>query len=143
MQNKPGAHLKKITDRAKQIRRAHPNTKWISAVKKASEEIRTGKKVGSVKKKAAKETVTKKTVIKKTVNKKRISGVATEHRIYTVRDSYEQMVKNDLKTIDNIKSDKNLTPAQRKVDLKKWRKCLAHDKKMLRQQNSHINAMLR
>ena len=131
--------LNKITAEAKRIRKQHPNMKWTDCVKKAGVKYRAGS-IGS---KPAKETVTKKTVIKKTVNKKRISGVATEHRIYTVRDSYEQMVKNDLKTIDNIKSDKNLTPAQRKVDLKKWRKCLAHDKKMLRQQNSHINAMLR
>jgi hypothetical protein len=43
--------LKKITNRAKQIRRAHPNTSWISAVKKAGAEYRGGKKTRSTTKK--------------------------------------------------------------------------------------------
>lgn len=35
--------LKKITDRAKSIRRAHPGKKWLTAVKEAGREFRTGK----------------------------------------------------------------------------------------------------
>lgn len=41
--------LKKITARAKAIRRAHPKKTWRQAVKSAGAEYRTGKKVGRVK----------------------------------------------------------------------------------------------
>jgi hypothetical protein len=42
--------LKKITTRAKQIRRAHPGTSWKGAVKKAGAEYRSGKKAPARKK---------------------------------------------------------------------------------------------
>jgi hypothetical protein len=45
-------HLKKITARAKQIRKAHPAMKWTNAIKQASREYRGGS-VGAVKKKSA------------------------------------------------------------------------------------------
>jgi hypothetical protein len=51
------AILKKITTRAKSIRRAHPAMKWTAAIKQASREI---KGMGSAKKTARKKTVTKK-----------------------------------------------------------------------------------
>lgn len=43
--------LKKITTRAKQIRKAHPSMAWKNAVKKAGAEYRAGK-IGAVRKKA-------------------------------------------------------------------------------------------
>lgn len=33
-------HLKKITTRAKQIRKQHPSMKWTNAIKQASQELR-------------------------------------------------------------------------------------------------------
>lgn len=35
-------HLQKITTRAKQLKKLHPNTSWINLVKKASAEYRSG-----------------------------------------------------------------------------------------------------
>lgn len=43
--------LKKITTRAKHLRRLHPGTKWITAVKKAGAEYRAGKIGKAAKKK--------------------------------------------------------------------------------------------
>jgi len=44
--------LKKITTRARQIRKAHPSMQWKNAIKKAGAEYRSGsKKTGGVKKK--------------------------------------------------------------------------------------------
>lgn len=42
--------LKKISTRAKQLQKKHPNTKWTSLIKRASKDYRTGK-LGSVTKK--------------------------------------------------------------------------------------------
>jgi hypothetical protein len=42
--------LKKITTRAKQIRKKHPNQSWKSAVKEAGREYRSGKKAPARKK---------------------------------------------------------------------------------------------
>lgn len=42
--------LKKITTRAKQIRKAHPSMSWVGAVKKAGAEYRGGKVAGKKKK---------------------------------------------------------------------------------------------
>jgi hypothetical protein len=50
---KPGAALKKITTRAKALKKLHPKTKWTDLVKKAAKELKTGKKVGSVSTKKA------------------------------------------------------------------------------------------
>lgn len=41
--------LKKITTRAKQIRRSHPGKSWKAAVKQAGAEYRSGKKIGAKK----------------------------------------------------------------------------------------------
>lgn len=49
--------LKKITARAKQIRRAHPNMKWTAAIKKAGVDYRAGR-IGAVKKKSSRQTGT-------------------------------------------------------------------------------------
>jgi len=46
-------HLKKITTRAKQLRKSHPNTSWINCVKKASAEYRSGS-IGAAKPKKKK-----------------------------------------------------------------------------------------
>lgn len=40
------AHLKRITSRAKQIRKLHPAMKWTSAIKQASIQLRKGKVSG-------------------------------------------------------------------------------------------------
>jgi hypothetical protein len=47
------SHLKAITTKAKQIRKAHPNMKWTSAIKEASRLLR-GKKIGAKRKSAPK-----------------------------------------------------------------------------------------
>ena len=46
--------LQKITRRAKQIQRAHPKMKYVDAQRQAGREIKKGKKVGTIKKKATK-----------------------------------------------------------------------------------------
>lgn len=45
---KQNGALKKITDRAKKIRRASPNMKWSSAIKQAGRDYRAGK-LGAIK----------------------------------------------------------------------------------------------
>lgn len=47
--------LKKITARAKQLRKKHPNAKWTSLIKQAGKEYRTGK-IGAVRKRKAYQT---------------------------------------------------------------------------------------
>lgn len=47
--------LKKITDRARQLKRKHPNTAWVSLVKKAGAEYRSGS-LGATKKKSTRQT---------------------------------------------------------------------------------------
>ncbi len=72
-------HLKKITAKAKQIRKAHPKMKWTDAVKKASASIKGASKPAAKKravKKAAKKVATKKHVDTKNhnVNIRVVSG---------------------------------------------------------------------
>lgn len=62
-------HLQKITDKAKQLRKANPKLKWIDAVKKASK-LMPKKAVGAVKKKAAPKKAAKKVATKKHVDTK-------------------------------------------------------------------------
>jgi len=49
-----GEHLKKITTRAKALRKKHPNTEWKNLVKKAAAELKTGKVAGNKKSSATK-----------------------------------------------------------------------------------------
>lgn len=67
-----GEHLKKITNKAKQLRAANPNMKWPDAVKKASKLVMPAAKVAGkkkVKKRAVKKAA-KKVAVKKNVKKK-------------------------------------------------------------------------
>jgi hypothetical protein len=68
--------LKKITDKAKQLRRSSPGMSWKSAIKKAGASYRAGK-LGSVKKRVKKLGKRKVVHRKKRVvhRKKRISGI--------------------------------------------------------------------
>jgi hypothetical protein len=71
MAGKPGAHLTKITNRAKQLKKVHLKTKWTDLVKKAAKEIKSGvKAVKKAVKKTAVSGVKKKAVVKKTAPKK-------------------------------------------------------------------------
>lgn len=56
-------HLKKITAKAKQLRKAHPKMKWTDAVKKASASMKGASKP------AAKKSAPKKRVVKKAAKK--------------------------------------------------------------------------
>ena len=44
--------LKRITTRAKQIKKAHPKMKYVQAQRQAAKELKRGKKIGAVKKTA-------------------------------------------------------------------------------------------
>lgn len=70
-------HLQKITDKAKQLRKANPKLKWIDAVKKASKLVPTKKAAPrKAAKKAVKKVATKKHVDTKSnnVNIRVVSG---------------------------------------------------------------------
>jgi hypothetical protein len=86
--------LKKITTRAKQIRRAHPGKSWKSAVKQAGAEYR-GAKAAPRKKAARKKTA------RKVVRKKAVSGVPKrKRRVGSVEPKYE--VVHQLKQVSGI-----------------------------------------
>jgi hypothetical protein len=84
--------LKKITTRAKQIRKAHPGTSWKGAVKKAGAEYRAGKKTPA-KKKPGRSTHRK---------ARSVSGVRTsrKRRVGSVEPKYE--VVHQLKQVSGI-----------------------------------------
>jgi hypothetical protein len=46
--------LKRITTRAKAIRKAHPNMQWVNAVRQAAKELKSGKVSGTKKKSSPK-----------------------------------------------------------------------------------------
>ena len=128
-------HLKKITNKAKQLRRANPKLKWTDAVKKASKLVRPAakkaatkkrvvRKVSGVKKSAPKRVPTKKTHkdtkshnvnirvvsgVKKPNYKKPASATKLQHMYWLVMR--EAALKG---IIEQIKKEKPLTPAKRK-----------------------------
>jgi len=69
--------LKKITARAKALRKAKPSMPWTDAIKKASAEHNIGKKVSGHKKVTVKKTVTKKIIGKKIAGHKKQSAKPT------------------------------------------------------------------
>lgn len=60
-------HLKRITTRANQIRKAHPSMKWTAAIKKASSELKGGKKSAPKKRVAKKAAPKKRAAVKRSV----------------------------------------------------------------------------
>jgi hypothetical protein len=94
--------LKKITTRAKQLQKKHPNSKWVSLVKKAGAEYRAGKlgaAVGARKKKTARKKVTHK--------RRKISGVTKRARlIKTAKKSHaiEGRALEQLASLGAVKS---------------------------------------
>jgi hypothetical protein len=67
--------IKKITNRAKEIRRKHPAMAWLSAVKEAGREYRSGKKKPAHKKKSAVKRRTPKSTPKR--KRRRVAGIRT------------------------------------------------------------------
>jgi uncharacterized protein YeeX (DUF496 family) len=107
-------HLKQITARAKQLRRAHPSMKWIVAIKTASAEYRGGKrsapkKKATVRKKAApKKRRAHKAIAGPTVRRK-VSGESISGLKSKLKDHYKnqlgkELVKRDLSTKKREKS---------------------------------------
>jgi hypothetical protein len=84
--------LKKITTRAKQIRKAHPGTSWKGAVKKAGAEYRAGKK--PAKRKKASRPAHRKA--------RSVSGVRKSHkgRVGSVEPRYE--VVHQLRQVSGV-----------------------------------------
>lgn len=68
--------LKKITDRARQLKKKHPGAKWTSLTKQASAEYRAGKLGAATKTKKSKARKPKK---KKKVNRSRQTGSSNKH----------------------------------------------------------------
>jgi len=69
--------LKKITTRAKAIRKAHPGKEWKMCIKQAAAELRTGKKAPAKKAAARKPAVKKRAAAAKVGKKKRAAPKKT------------------------------------------------------------------
>lgn len=109
-------HLKKITNKAKQLRRANPKMKWTDAVKKASKLVKPAAKKAAPKKRAVakkvsgvKKSAPKKTAVKKPSYKKPTWATKLQHMSWLV--GRESGLKN---VIEQIKSEMPLTPAKKK-----------------------------
>jgi hypothetical protein len=76
MAKKGSAILKAITTRAKQMRKKQPGMSWLSAVKKAGAEYRSGKKPAA-KKKASRIRKTAGSKITHTRTRRKVSGIRT------------------------------------------------------------------
>lgn len=88
--------LKKITTRAKQLRKKHPNSKWTSLIKKAGAEYRNGKLGSATRKKVAKKkrSPNRQTGTSSTVYDKRRSARAPGKRRSASGRSYTERRKN-------------------------------------------------
>ena len=86
--------LKKITSRAKSIRRAHPGVSWKSAVKKAGAEYRAGT-ISGVKKKKSRRKISgvkrKSTPKKRTVTRMHKVGSVTQTKAALKRQLKEEL----------------------------------------------------
>lgn len=105
-------HLQKITDKAKQLRKANPKLKWIDAVKKASK-LMPKKAVGAVKKKAAPKKAAKKVATKKHVDTKShnvnirvVSGVTEKINQLVAYDKLLQREKKCIAALEYWKEQK-------------------------------------
>ncbi len=90
--------LKKITTRAKQLQKKHPNSKWVSLVKKAGAEYRAGKLGATV-------GARKKTHKKKATHKRRkVSGISKRARALKVARKSHAIEGRALDSLGAVKS---------------------------------------
>lgn len=147
-------HLIKITNKAKQLRRANPRLKWTDAVKKASKLIkpatkkaatkkRVAKKVSGVKKSAPKKAATKthKDTKNHNVNIRVVSGVGPDPlKVYAEhlrRIKYFNVQIIKCKLLLKSVTD-SFAKAQITNDLKVYKKQLLITKKMAAMQKKLI-----
>ena len=125
-------HLIKITNKAKQLRRANPKMKWTDAVKKASKLVKptakkaapkkraVAKKVSGVKKRAPKKTAVKKHKDTKSHNVNirvisglsKIIGVPHKSKYYITYKKFETKYNE---YFDKLPKDRYLSPSDRIV----------------------------
>lgn len=121
-------HLIKITNKAKQLRRANPKLKWTEAVKKASKLVKpaakkaapkkraVAKKVSGVKKRAVKKPVTKthKDTKSHNVNIRVVSGLRQKEK--SIKE-YIEIAKRENDYLEYINHWKrNLKTAKTQID---------------------------
>lgn len=105
------ATLKKITARAKQIRKKHPSMKWVNAIKTASAELRKSGSIGATQKpyqvkrkrigKAKRRKVIKVTTFKKVVGRVARKKVAAGKKRKVAAGSSNASLKGRL--LENLK----------------------------------------
>ena len=140
-------HLKKITARAKQIRKAKPSIKWTDAIKQASKQIGSApvKKVAGVKKKAAKKVakrVSKKHTDTKShnVNIRVVSGIDGMKSLRFLVDEKAKAEREILKCKAQISNRSNSAEikAHFRGWLAKYRKYLVSLNKQIREAKKFV-----
>jgi hypothetical protein len=120
--------LKKITTRAKQLRKKHPNMEWRTAIKKAGAEYRGGKVKSAPRKKA----VHRKTVKRKkhhtnwgvvSEHERRVSGVSISGLKSQLKDRYKEQLAKALLSKDL---------ATKKMDKRRHQKRIAEIRSLLK-----------
>lgn len=166
---KANSTLNKITTRAKRIRSANKKMPWIDAVKKASRQLKSEGKIGTAKpstrqtgssnkkrdrikkakppgKRIVKHPGGKNTVYyERRKNRSDKPGQLTgmPSNMYAVRDGIERDIKNQLVLIEKTKVATGMTKQGKKISLNIQKGYLAALRRRLREQNTHINKLLR
>lgn len=110
--------LKKITTRAKAIRRAHPNMTWMSAVKKASAEYRGsgGKKKSPKKKKPGKKRIGSNHAARSTQKQPAsIAGLSTSQLRTHLKKAYREKLAWGLLSVESANKVKTKKAARKRV----------------------------
>lgn len=113
-------HLKKITARAKSIRKKHPQMKWVNAVKQASKEVKHKPAKKAVRKSAPKKSA-----------RKSVSGSAPKKVMnVSIHGTMNAVCSSLLSDIGKLEARK--FAAKTKTDKRKIAKTIAEKKKMYR-----------
>lgn len=166
---KANSTLNKITTRAKRIRSANKKMPWISAVKQASRELKSEGKIGAVKssgrqtgssnkkrdslkkakppgKRIVKHPGGKKTVYyERRKNRSDKPGQLTGVDVNTLasRDRTEAEIARNLKNIERIRNSTLLDKRTKKGLIDAYTYETKNLRRRLKEQNAHINKLLR
>lgn len=146
--------LKKITDQAKRIRKAHPNMKWTDAVAKAGKQYKSGK-VSAVPKPAAhKKSAHKKAAAPKKVARKKVAHKKTpavkQGALFGRVGNYSMEAINNITKLqkelqeaekNGVRLHTNWKAAKLRSDKIYWRSGLDHNKRYVKTLKQQIQAM--